>query len=299
MSIRNFVLAIGLQPVASGGERDGALDSERIVERWRVVVVALATLAALPLFLFEDPSSPGALTGKASAATNGSHAASDSSTDTQTDAKRQIETIELVVGDVIAVPDSAPDLSQLSSRAEDWHLARASREIQDRLAANARRHESEALAAARLVAADEFAEREALDALLEAKRREADREAERVRLREEELRRREEAMSTPGPTTTIPWDTEPHPEGPTDIQWEAVRFCEATGDYSAVNPTGKYRGAYQFSRQTWDWIAELHFEHLIGVDPAAAAPADQDRMAQALYDLRGRGQWPVCGRYLP
>jgi len=35
------------------------------------------------------------------------------------------------------------------------------------------------------------------------------------------------------------------------------------------------------------------------VDPAAAAPGDQDRMAQSLYDLRGRGQWPVCGRYLP
>ena len=61
-------------------------------------------------------------------------------------------------------------------------------------------------------------------------------------------------MTTPGPTTTIPWDTEPDPQGPSDIQWEALRFCEATGDYTAVNPTGKYRGAYQFSRQTWDWI---------------------------------------------
>ena len=278
----------------SGGERDGALDAEPTVERWRVVVVALATLAALPLFVFENPSSPGALTGTASAATSGSDAPAHGS-----DAgPRNTATIELVVATVPAARHE-PDVARLSSRAADWHLARSSREVQDRLAAIAREHEAEALAAARLVAADEYAEREALDALLAAKRREAEREAERTRLREEELRRREEAMSTPGPTTTIPWDTEPHPDGPTDIQWEALRFCEATGDYTAVNPTGKYRGAYQFSRQTWDWIAGLYFERLVGVDPAAAAPADQDRMAQALYDLRGRGQWPVCGRYLP
>ncbi|GIT46557.1 MAG: hypothetical protein Ct9H300mP12_11420 [Acidimicrobiales bacterium] len=54
----------------------------------------------------------------------------------------------------------------------------------------AHEHEAEALAAARLVAADEFAERAELDALLEARQREADREAERTRLRAEELRRR-------------------------------------------------------------------------------------------------------------
>ncbi len=255
-----------------------------------MVVVALATVAALPLFVFENPSSPGALTRMADAATG-----------PVVDAPR-IETIELVV----ATPDrsspaarSGPSISDVSARARDWHLARSSREVQDQMAAMAHEHEAEALAAARLVAADEYAERAELDALLAARQIEADRQAERARLRAEELQRREEAMSTPGPTTRIPWDTEPHPHGPSDIQWEALRFCEATGNYTAVNPTGKYRGAYQFSRQTWDWIAGLYFDRLVGVDPAAAAPVDQDRMAQALYDLRGRGQWPVCGRYLP
>ena len=274
----------------SGGEGDGALDVEPTVERWRVVVVALATIAALPLFVLENPSSPGALTGTAGAATR-----------SFVDAPR-IETIELVV----ATPDGSspaawpdPSVSDLSSRARDWHLARSSREVQDQMAAVAREHEAVALAAARLVAADEYAERAELDALLAARQLEADREAGRARLRAEELKRREVAMATPGPTTTIPWDTKPHPHGPSDIQWEALRFCEATGDYTAVNPTGTYRGAYQFSRQTWDWIAGLNFERLVGVDPAAAVPADQDLMAQALYDLRGRGQWPVCGRYLP
>ena len=274
----------------SGGEGDGALDVEPTVERWRVVVVALATIAALPLFVLENPSSPGALTGTAGAATQA-----------LVDAP-QIEIIELVV----ATPDRSslgawptPAVSELSSRARDWHLARSNREVQDQMAVVAHEHEAEAMAAARLMAAEEFAERAELDALLASRQLEADRQNERARLRAEELKRREEAMATPGPTTTSPWNTEPHPHGPSDIQWEALRFCEATGNYSAVNPTGTYRGAYQFSRQTWDWIAGLSFEHLVGVDPAAAVPADQDRMAQALYDLRGRGQWPVCGRYLP
>ena len=270
----------------SGGERDGALGAETTVERWRVVVVALATIAALPLFVLEDPTSPGSLAGTAEA--------SVAPAVDEIDPPMQV--IELVVA---SGPHFVPDVAKMSARAQDWHIARSSRPVLAGLAEVARRHEAEALAAARLVAADEFAEQERLDALLEARQREAEREAERVRLREEELRRREEAMTTPGPTTTIPWDTDPHPDGPSDVQWEALRFCEATGNYEAVSPTGKYRGAYQFSRQTWDWIAGMHHEHLVGVDPAAASPHDQDHMAQALYDLRGRGQWPVCGRYLP
>ena len=91
----------------------------------------------------------------------------------------------------------------------------------------------------------------------------------------------------------------PSGAGPGDIQWGGRRYGEATGNSGAVSPTGKYRGAYQFSVETWDWIAGLYYEHLIGLDPAEARAVDQDRMARGLYDLRGRGQWPVCGRYLP
>ncbi|MBT5905559.1 MAG: hypothetical protein HOH27_07130, partial [Acidimicrobiaceae bacterium] len=77
--------------------------------------MALATIAALPLFVLENPSSPGALTGTAGAATQA-----------LVDAP-QIEIIELVV----ATPDrsssaASPDssVSDLSSRARDWHQAR-------------------------------------------------------------------------------------------------------------------------------------------------------------------------------
>ena len=287
LRLPSFEVAIRPETAVSGGERDGALDAKTTIERWRVVVVALATIAALPLFVFENPSSPGSLTGTAGAS---------GAPEVQSVEVQRLEVVELVVDDA---PRFEPDVAGLSGRAQAWHLVRSKRDTVARLAEVARHYEADALAAARLVAADEFADQAELAALLAARQVEIDREAERARLRAAELERREVAMATPGPTTTIPWDTTPHADGPSDIQWEALRFCEATGNYGAINPTGKYRGAYQFSRQTWDWIAGLKHDHLVGVDPAAAAPGDQDRMAQALYDLRGRGQWPVCGRYLP
>lgn len=77
-----------------------------------------------------------------------------------------------------------------------------------------------------------------------------------------------------------------------------IRACESTDRYDAVSPSGSYRGAYQFGRRTWDWTAADHAgrHDLVGVDPAAAAPADQDAMAVALYVADGPGHWPVCGR---
>jgi hypothetical protein len=75
-----------------------------------------------------------------------------------------------------------------------------------------------------------------------------------------------------------------------------LRACESGGRYNAVSANGTYRGAYQFSRQTWNSVAGSHYPSLRNVDPAAAAPFDQDRMARALWATGGRGQWPVCGR---
>ena len=80
--------------------------------------------------------------------------------------------------------------------------------------------------------------------------------------------------------------------------WAALRRCESGGDYGAVSSSGTYRGAYQFSRQTWDATARRSYPNLVGVDPAAASPGDQDAMAQALYRAAGAGQWPHCGRNL-
>jgi hypothetical protein len=80
--------------------------------------------------------------------------------------------------------------------------------------------------------------------------------------------------------------------------WAALRQCESSGNYSAVNSSGRYRGAYQFDQPTWNEVAGRRLPHLVGVDPAAAAPSDQDAMARALYDMRGASPWPTCGRHL-
>ena len=81
-----------------------------------------------------------------------------------------------------------------------------------------------------------------------------------------------------------------------DAQLARLRQCESGGNYSITNPSGRYRGAYQFDRPTWDGVAARHYPHLRGVDPARAAPHQQDAMARALWSERGRQPWPHCGR---
>jgi hypothetical protein len=108
--------------------------------------------------------------------------------------------------------------------------------------------------------------------------------------------------TSPPPTTTISSPTTtvtPVPTGgPTAEQWAALRNCESSGRYDAISPSGRYRGAYQFSQATWDWVASFSNPALVGVDPAAASIADQDAQAFALYDRNGAGPWPHCGAYL-
>jgi hypothetical protein len=74
-----------------------------------------------------------------------------------------------------------------------------------------------------------------------------------------------------------------------------LRACESGGNYSITNPSGAYRGAYQFSQSTWNGVARAHYPWLVGVDPARAAPHEQDMMARALWATGGRGHWPHCG----
>jgi peptidoglycan hydrolase CwlO-like protein len=74
--------------------------------------------------------------------------------------------------------------------------------------------------------------------------------------------------------------------------WEYLRQCESGGNYQAVSPDGRHRGAYQFDMGTWLGLGGRG-------DPAAAPAAEQDARALQLYQQRGRAPWPACGRYLP
>lgn len=69
----------------------------------------------------------------------------------------------------------------------------------------------------------------------------------------------------------------------------AIAACESGGDPGAVDPSGTYRGKYQFTRSTWASVGGSG-------DPAAAPEAEQDQRAAALYAREGSSPWPVCGR---
>ena len=71
----------------------------------------------------------------------------------------------------------------------------------------------------------------------------------------------------------------------------ALAQCESGGNPRATNPSGKYRGLYQFSRETWASVGGSG-------DPAAASPGEQTKRAQILLQRSGAGQWPECGRHL-
>lgn len=103
------------------------------------------------------------------------------------------------------------------------------------------------------------------------------------------------APATP-PTTAEPAR---HPAGPDDAVLAELRRCEAGGNYGQRGTwdgyPSRYSGAYQFDRPTWDGVASRHAPELVGVEPADASPADQDRLARELWLERGPAPWPHCG----
>lgn len=101
----------------------------------------------------------------------------------------------------------------------------------------------------------------------------------------------------PQPTATAtppPGELPPIPAGTTQAQWDHLIRCESQGNYRAYSSVGPFLGAFQFLQSTWDWVAGIHYSRLVGVDPRNAAPADQHRMAYALYGMQGWRPWPAC-----
>jgi Transglycosylase-like domain len=89
------------------------------------------------------------------------------------------------------------------------------------------------------------------------------------------------------PTTVAPTSSTPAATSP-GAGLQRIARCESGGNPSAVDPTGTYRGKYQFDLQTWQSVGGSG-------DPAVASEAEQDMRAQRLYAQRGAAAWPVCG----
>jgi hypothetical protein len=67
-----------------------------------------------------------------------------------------------------------------------------------------------------------------------------------------------------------------------------IAQCESGGSPTAVSADGRYRGKYQFTRETWARMGGSG-------DPADAPEAEQDQRAGALLAQEGTAPWPVCG----
>lgn len=75
-----------------------------------------------------------------------------------------------------------------------------------------------------------------------------------------------------------------------------VRHRESRGSYTAVNGSSGAAGAYQFLPSTWNNTARhAGRPDLVGVNPAAASPSDQDAMAAHLLSWQGRSPWSGQG----
>ena len=75
------------------------------------------------------------------------------------------------------------------------------------------------------------------------------------------------------------------------LNWAALAQCESGGNPRATNPTGKYRGLYQFSIATWQGVGGQG-------DPIDSSSSEQTYRAMLLYNRSGAGQWPECGSRL-
>ena len=233
--------------------------------------MAVATIAAVPLLVLENPNSFGSVTSTAGA--------------TETSLAATTATIAApVISESSGIVFSNPEEETSQSRQLD--------ETQAVMIL------AEAKAKKILKDAVEAKGKEALSIFETAETVSVERAEELADARIEYI----ESQGSASPTTLPPY-VPPAPDGPTEQQWNDLRRCESTNNYQAVSPSGTYRGAYQFSQATWDFIsgisAHVEVHHLFGLDPINASPAEQDLMALTLYNYWGRGQWPECGRFLP
>ena len=76
-----------------------------------------------------------------------------------------------------------------------------------------------------------------------------------------------------------------------DKRWaKTTSECESGGDPDAIGSGGLYRGAFQFTRSTWEASPKSP-----GGDPIAYPYKTQAVVAVLLKNRDGAQHWPVCG----
>ncbi|MQS13054.1 esterase [Streptomyces kaniharaensis] len=73
--------------------------------------------------------------------------------------------------------------------------------------------------------------------------------------------------------------------------WDKLVQCEASGNWSAINPVGPYYGGLQFDQGTWESYGGLDYA------PRAdkATPKQQILIGEKVLAKQGQSAWPQCG----
>lgn len=309
-------------PARTGKQRETILHATKVNERWRVALAGLVAALAIPFLIVDSPAPAGGVETVEKEATVQVAAPA-----VEPEAEA-VEPTPTAVEIVVTTTEVSPDIDRLADQAGTWGLARAQAIEDGRVEATFTAPPSETdyslLPVVVVAQTEEAAEEPEPEVLVTEEPVETTTTAPAVvestdPAPTEEGETSEEASTAPGPAAEPSPDSEAEPApkvegpvapaqvdgrvpppagGPTAAQWDALRKCESTHNYSAVSPSGLYRGAYQFSQQTWNWVAGIHLPHLVSVDPSEADPAWQDVMAYTLYAMRGWDQWPICGKNL-
>ena len=78
-------------------------------------------------------------------------------------------------------------------------------------------------------------------------------------------------------------------QGASNPVLKRIAECESHGNPRSIGGGGVYRGAYQFTTQSWSSVGGRG-------DPAGAPMAEQTRRAALLLARSGSSPWPACSR---
>jgi hypothetical protein len=73
--------------------------------------------------------------------------------------------------------------------------------------------------------------------------------------------------------------------------WKALAACESSLNPEALNPSGKYRGLFQFDNRSWAYVGGSG-------DPSRASVKEQYKRAKILHEIQGWSAWPQCSKKL-
>lgn len=72
-------------------------------------------------------------------------------------------------------------------------------------------------------------------------------------------------------------------------EWKALAACESSMNPQALNPSGKYRGLFQFDQRSWEYVGGSG-------DPSQAPVKEQYKRAKLLQEKQGWSAWPQCAK---